>query len=126
MWISGDEVLRAAMQVGEVATPAAGDQNLFADALGVLQHRHVPTALARFDSAHQTGRTAAENQHIQVALHRLQFQVSSFGMQVRRKRSVLLYASSLRCNPPRCDAREARISVASSVSLSLAYASTCL
>jgi hypothetical protein len=57
------------MQVGKVAAPAAGDQNLFADALGPLQHGHAASALAGFNGAHQAGRAAAENDYIET-LHK--------------------------------------------------------
>ena len=57
------------MQVGEVAASAAGDQNLFSDALGPLQHGHAPSALAGLNGAHQTGRATAENDYIELKLH---------------------------------------------------------
>ena len=57
------------MQVGKVAAPAAGDQNLFADALSALQHGHAASALAGFNGAHQAGRTSAENDYIELKLH---------------------------------------------------------
>ena len=53
------------MQIGKVAAPAAGNQYLFADALGALQHGHAPPALAGLDGAHQPGRAGAENDYVE-------------------------------------------------------------
>src|SRR5215467_9221090 len=69
MWVGGDEVFRTAMQVGEVASPAAGDQDLFADTLGPLQHGHAASALAGFNGAHQAGCSGAENDYVET-LHK--------------------------------------------------------
>jgi len=57
------------MQVGKVAASAAGDQNLFADALSALQHGHAPSALAGLNGAHKAGRSAAKNDYIELELH---------------------------------------------------------
>jgi hypothetical protein len=57
------------MEIGKVAAPAAGNQNLFAEALGPLQHGHAPSALAGFNGAHQAGRAAAENDYIELESH---------------------------------------------------------
>ncbi len=55
----------ATMQVGEVATPAAGDEDLLADALGALQHGHATPAFAGFDGAHQPGSATAQNDYVE-------------------------------------------------------------
>jgi hypothetical protein len=52
------------MQVGEIAAPAARDQNLFTDARGALQHGHAPSSFAGFDRAHQPGSAGAKYHHI--------------------------------------------------------------
>ena len=57
------------MQVGEVAASAAGDQDLFADALSALQHGHAASALAGFNGTHQPGGAGAENDYIELKLH---------------------------------------------------------
>ena len=57
------------MQVGKVAAPAAGDQNLFADTLSALQHCHAASALAGFNGTHQAGSARAENDYIELKLH---------------------------------------------------------
>src|SRR6266404_1686699 len=69
VWIGGDKVFRSRMQVGEVATPAAGNQDLFADAVGAFEHCHAPSALARLDGTHQPSRTATENHDVKVLFH---------------------------------------------------------
>ena len=47
MRVGGDEVFRTTMEIGEVAAPAAGDQDLFADAPGPLQHGHAAARACR-------------------------------------------------------------------------------
>ncbi len=46
--VGGEKIFRTAMNIGEVAASAAGDQYLFADALRALQHGHAPSAFAGF------------------------------------------------------------------------------
>src|SRR3954463_235648 len=51
--IGREEVFGAAMNVGEVAASAAGDQYLFSDALRALNQGDTSAALPRFDGAHK-------------------------------------------------------------------------
>src|SRR5258708_26385251 len=67
--MGGDKVFRLAMQVGEVAAAAAGNQDLFADARGTFEHGDAASALARFDGAYEPSRTAAENDDVKVVGH---------------------------------------------------------
>ena len=64
MWIGGNEVFRAAMNVGEVAAAAAGDQNLFSDSVRVVQQGNPLAVFSGLDGAHQASRTCAENDDI--------------------------------------------------------------
>jgi hypothetical protein len=57
------------MQVGKVAAPAAGDEYLFADALGLLQHGDAASAFAGFNGAHKARCPGAENDDIELKLH---------------------------------------------------------
>ena len=52
MRIAGEKILRATVNIGEVAASAAGDQNFLAAAVGVLENGDAPPALPRFDGAH--------------------------------------------------------------------------
>jgi hypothetical protein len=38
VWVPGNEVIGAGSGIGEVATPAAGDGNLFSDPVGVFNY----------------------------------------------------------------------------------------
>ncbi len=49
--IRGEEILRLAMDVGEVAAASAGDEDFLADAVGVFEDGDATAALARFDGA---------------------------------------------------------------------------
>ena len=73
------------MQIGEVATAAAGDEDLLANAIGVLQHGDPAATLAGFDGAHQSGCAAAENNYVEGLVGQVisfKFQVSSFKSKV--------------------------------------------
>ncbi len=63
--VSRYKVLRPAMQVGEIAAAAAGDEDLLANAIGMFEHRHAPSALAGFDGAHQPRGSGAEHDDIE-------------------------------------------------------------
>ena len=69
MRIGREEIFGLAVEVGEVAAAAAGDEDLLADAVGVFEHRDAAAALAGFDGAHQTGGAAAENQCVEMMGH---------------------------------------------------------
>jgi len=58
------KIIRIRVNVSEIATSAAGDQNLLADAIGPLEHQHAPSALARFDGAHQAGSARSKNDNV--------------------------------------------------------------
>ena len=62
--IGRDKVFCRAVDIGEIATPAAGNQNLFSQSLGMFKDRNPPAALARFDGAHQSRSAAAKNQRV--------------------------------------------------------------
>ena len=59
--ICGDEIFRRAMNVGEVAASAAGDEDFFADAVGVIEKGDAASALAGFDCAHESCGACAED-----------------------------------------------------------------
>jgi hypothetical protein len=52
MRIRRDEIFRRAINVCEVTASAAGDQNFFADAVGVIEKSDAASALAGFDCAY--------------------------------------------------------------------------
>jgi hypothetical protein len=76
--IGRQEVFRAAMQVGEITTAAAGDKDFLADAIGAFQHGNAAAALSRFDGAHQPGCAAAQHDYVK----RFLVQVTSFRRRV--------------------------------------------
>jgi hypothetical protein len=53
MRIGREEGLGPAVRVGEIAAPAARDQDLLADLLGVIEQQHLAPALAGAQRAHQ-------------------------------------------------------------------------
>ena len=52
VWICGDEIFRRAVNVCEVTASSAGDEDFFANALGVIEKCDAASALAGFDGAH--------------------------------------------------------------------------
>jgi hypothetical protein len=67
VFICGNEILRLAMNVGEITAPPAGDQNLLPDSIGALKHGDTPPAFAGLYRAKQTGGPSAKNQGVKFA-----------------------------------------------------------
>jgi hypothetical protein len=64
MWVRGEKVFRAAVQIRKVAAAAAGDQDLFADSVSVVQHRNALAMASCLDGTHQACRAGSENEDI--------------------------------------------------------------
>jgi hypothetical protein len=69
MRVRREKIVGAGMQVGEIAAATAGDQNLFADAVGTFQHEDAPASLAGLDGAHQASRACSENNYVVILIH---------------------------------------------------------
>ena len=67
--IGGQEIFRTAMQIGEVAAAASGDEDFLADLLGMLQHSNAAPALGGLDGAHESCRARAEHDDIERLAH---------------------------------------------------------
>jgi hypothetical protein len=52
------------VDVGEVAPAAAGDEDLFADAFGVIEHQDAAATLTGGDGGHEPRCTGAEDEGI--------------------------------------------------------------
>jgi len=65
-----EEVGGRAVNVGEVAAAAAGDEDLAARLRVVVQHRHAAAALAGHGGAHQARSARAQHQDIEAAFAR--------------------------------------------------------
>ena len=51
VWIGGDEIVSAGIEVSEIASSAAGDGDFLSDAFCVLEHDNTPAALSSFNRA---------------------------------------------------------------------------
>src|SRR6266851_4604566 len=93
MRIGRNKVLRAAMQVGEIAASAAGDQYLLADALGPFQDRHTASATTGFHRAHESGRAGAQDDDVVMMMRKIiqSSDYPSFG------------GIRVACSPPTCE-----------------------
>src|SRR5882757_6453919 len=69
MRISGQKILRPAVQVGEVRAATAGDKNLLADAIGVLDDSHATAALACFSGTQQSCGASANHDRVEGQRH---------------------------------------------------------
>jgi len=69
MRVGREKIVRARMQVGEIAAASAGDQDLLADAVGTFQHEDAAPALARFYGAHQARCARSENNYVVILIH---------------------------------------------------------
>jgi hypothetical protein len=54
------------MQIGEIAAPAPGNPDFFCRLVCVINYHNGPATIAGFDGAHQTCRTGANNDYIEV------------------------------------------------------------
>ena len=57
------------MNIREIASSAAGDQDLLAQTICVFEYRDAASALARLDRAHQAGGSGSENQGVKFLDH---------------------------------------------------------
>jgi hypothetical protein len=62
--VPANEILRLAVKIGEIASPASGDKNFLAGALAPLQNRDFAPAFARFDGTHESRSSSAEDQSV--------------------------------------------------------------
>jgi hypothetical protein len=65
--IFGEEILGRGVKIGEIAAATAGDQDFFADAIGVLNDRDAAAAPGGLRSAEKAGGAAAENEYVEGA-----------------------------------------------------------
>src|SRR6185437_3867480 len=65
MRVSGEKILRAGVDVGEVAAPAARDADLLSGSHGMVDDQNRAAALARFDRAHHAGGTCTDHNNIE-------------------------------------------------------------
>src|ERR1035441_9595927 len=59
--IGRKKVLRAGVEVGEIAAAAAGDQDFLADSIRAFEHQNTAAQLAGFNGTHQASRAGSEN-----------------------------------------------------------------
>jgi hypothetical protein len=59
--IGGDEIFGAAMNVGEIAAAASGDENFFADLTGAFEKGDSTTALSGLDGTEEAGGSGTED-----------------------------------------------------------------
>ena len=64
--IGGEEIFRAAVEVGEVAAASAGDEDFLAGTRGVFEDGDAAAAAAGFDGAHQAGGACSEDEDVEV------------------------------------------------------------
>jgi len=69
MRIGGDEIFGSGVKVGEVAAASAGNEDFFADAVGVFEERDATAASAGLEGAEETGGTSAEDQDVEGRRH---------------------------------------------------------
>ena len=69
MRIGRKKLRRGRMEIGEIATSAAGDEDFFAGARGAFEDGDAASTLPCFNSAHKASGTSAENYGIIVVSH---------------------------------------------------------
>src|SRR5579862_424563 len=61
VWIRGYEMFRLAIDIGEITSATARNENLFAGTLGVLDHGDAASPFAGLHRAHEPGGPGAKN-----------------------------------------------------------------
>src|SRR5690606_16183378 len=69
MGIGRDEPVGRRMDIGEVAAPAARDQDLLPRRVGAVEHQHPQPALPRLRRAHQPGGSGPQHYRVVSAVH---------------------------------------------------------
>ena len=64
MLVGADEILRAAMDIREIAAAAAGDEDFLADAIGAFEDGDAASALAGFGRAEESCGAGAEDESV--------------------------------------------------------------
>ena len=67
MRIGREEIVGRTMNVGEIASASAGNEDFFAEAFRALQHGYAASALPCFDAAEKTGGAGTENDGVEFA-----------------------------------------------------------
>ncbi len=63
--IGGEEIVGAGVQIGEIASATAGDEDLFAGAAGALEHSNAAAAAASLNGGHEAGGASAEDENVE-------------------------------------------------------------
>jgi len=66
--VFGEEVLRAGVEVGEVGAAAAGDEDLLADAVGVVEEEDAFAAASGFCGAEEACGSGAEDDDVEAGV----------------------------------------------------------
>ena len=66
VWVGGEEVFGAGVEVGEVASAAAGDEDLFAGPVGMIEEEGAAAATGGLDGAHKASCSGSEDEDISV------------------------------------------------------------
>ena len=64
MLVGAYEILRAAMDICEIAAAAAGDEDFLADAIGALKDGDAASALSSFGCAEESCGAGAEDENV--------------------------------------------------------------
>jgi hypothetical protein len=62
--VGGEEVFCAGVEVGEVAAPAAGDEDFLAGGVAMFEHSDTTAAAAGMDGAHESGGACAKDEYV--------------------------------------------------------------
>ena len=63
--ISGMKIFRSGVEIGEIAAASPGDEDFFADAVGVFDERDAASTFGGFESAEESGGASAQDQDVE-------------------------------------------------------------
>ena len=82
MFIGAEEILRTAVDICEIATAAAGDENFLADAIGTFEDRDAASTLAGLCRTKESRGAGAEDESIEFVSQRIQALVEPHGCKL--------------------------------------------
>ena len=65
VWVVGEIIFRAGMEIGKIAATAAGDEDFLSDSMVVLEYKHGAIPQTGRPRAHQARATGANNDDVE-------------------------------------------------------------
>ena len=86
MGVGGQIAVGRGVDVGEIAAATAGNEDLLAHLIGMIDQQHAPAPLARYRRAHHPRRACAQDDRVPISHYRPRLRRTSASSSAERKR----------------------------------------